>query len=128
MIPESQKLEELFVECVIPWLAELTAKQLPYRDKLQVFAGSRLCGNQYVLITLLKLQCLRHVSPLGAGVKSSVVQTDEVIIARHGDKSKMSIGEKIAIFSRSSWPSRCSADRMRGVAGYSARGSSGRAP
>ena len=80
MRPESEKLEELFVECVIPGLPELTAKQLPYRNKLQVFAGSRLCGNQYVLITLLKLQCLRHVSPLGAGVKLSVVQTDEVIM------------------------------------------------
>ena len=67
VIPQSQKLEELLVECVIPGLAELTAKQLPYGDKLQVFAGSWLCGNQYVLITLLKLQCLRHVSPLGAG-------------------------------------------------------------
>jgi hypothetical protein len=74
VIPESQKLEELFVECVIPWLAELTAKQLPYRDKLQVFAGSRLCGNQYVLITLLKLQCLRHVSPLGAGVSRQLLR------------------------------------------------------
>ena len=80
VIPESQKLEELLVECVIPGLAELTAKQLPYGDKLQVFAGSRLNKNQYVLITLLKLQCLRHVSPLGAGVKLSVVQTDEVIM------------------------------------------------
>ena len=94
MIPESQELEKLLVECVIPGLAELTAKQLPYGDKLQVFAGSRLCGNQYVLITLLKLQCLRHVSPLGAGSKSSVAQADQVIIARHGDKSKMSIYEK----------------------------------
>lgn len=44
---------------------------------------------------------MRHVSPLGAGVKLSVVQTDEVIIARYGDKSKMSIGEEIAIFWRS---------------------------
>ena len=94
MIPESQELEKLLVECVIPGLAELTAKQLPYGDKLQVFAGSRLCGNQYVLITLLKLQCLRHVSPLGAGVKLSVVQTDQVIIALPGDKCKMSIYDK----------------------------------
>ena len=37
---------------------------------------------------------VRHVSPLGAGVKLSVVQTDQVIIARHGDKCKMSIYEK----------------------------------
>lgn len=37
---------------------------------------------------------MRHVSPLGAGVKLSVVQTDQVIIAPHGDKSKMSIYEK----------------------------------
>ena len=37
---------------------------------------------------------MRHVSPLGAGVKLSVAQADEVIIARYGDKSKMSIGEK----------------------------------
>ena len=44
---------------------------------------------------------MRHVSPLGAGVKLSVVQTDEVIIALPGDKSKMSIYEKIAIFWRS---------------------------
>lgn len=94
MIPESQKLKELLVECVIPGLAELTAKQLPYGDKLQVFAGSRLCGNQYVLITLLKLQCLRHVSPLGAGIKSSVAQADNVIIALPGEKSKMSIYDK----------------------------------
>jgi hypothetical protein len=34
------------------------------------------------------------VSPLGAGVKLSVVQTDQVIIALPGDKSKMSIYEK----------------------------------
>ena len=80
MIPEGQKLEELLVECVIPGLAELTAKQLSYGDQLQVFAGSRLCGNQYVLKTFLKLQCLRHVSPLGAGVKLSVVQTDVPIM------------------------------------------------
>ena len=128
MIPESQKLEELLVECVIPGLAELTAKQLPCWDKLQVFAGSRLCGNQYVLITLLKLQFLRHVSPLGAGVKLSVVQADEVIIALPGDKSKMSIGEKIAISWCSALPFPDSADRMPWVAGCSARGSSGRAP
>lgn len=37
---------------------------------------------------------VRHVSPLGAGSKSSVAQADEVIIARYGDKSKMSIYEK----------------------------------
>lgn len=37
---------------------------------------------------------MRHVSPLGAGVKLSVVQTDQVIIARNRDKSKMSIYEK----------------------------------
>lgn len=37
---------------------------------------------------------MRHVSPLGAGVKLSVVQTDQVIIARYGDKSKMSIYDK----------------------------------
>lgn len=94
MIPESQKLEELFVECVIPGLAELTAKQLPYGDKLQVFAGSRLCGNQYVLITLLKLQCLRHVSPLGAGVKLSVAQADRGIMTSYNPNCKMSIGDK----------------------------------
>lgn len=128
MIPEGQKLEELLVECVIPGLAELTAKQLPYWDKLQVFAGSRLCGNQYVLITLLKLQCLRHVSPLGAGVKLSVVQTGKVIIARHRDKSKMSIYNKIAISWRSAQPFPDSADRMRGGAGRFARDSSARAP
>ena len=34
------------------------------------------------------------MSPLGAGVKLSVVQTDEVIIALPGDKSKMSIYDK----------------------------------
>lgn len=128
MITESQKLEELLVECVIPGLAELTAKQLPYGDKLQVFAGSRFCGNQYVLITLLKLQCLRHVSPLGAGVKLSVVQTDQVIIALPGDKSKMSIYEKIAISWRSAQTFPDSADRLRAGVGCSARGSSGRAP
>ena len=37
---------------------------------------------------------MRHVSPLGAGVKLSVAQADEVIIALPGDKSKMSIYEK----------------------------------
>lgn len=100
MIPESQKLEELFVECVIPGLAELTAKQLPHRDKLQVFAGSRLCGNQYVLITLLKLQCLRHVSPLGAGSKSSVAQADEVIMAGHHCKIKANYHFFLGVFSR----------------------------
>lgn len=68
------------------------------------------------------------MSPLGAGVKLSVVQTDQVIIARHGDKCKMSIYEKIAIFWRSAQPFPDSADRMRGEAGCSARGSSGRAP
>lgn len=71
---------------------------------------------------------MRHVSPLGAGVKLSVVQTDQVIIARHGDKSKMSIYEKIAISWRSARPFPDSADRMLGVDGCSARGSSGRAP
>ena len=58
----------------------------------------------------------------------SVAQADEVIIALPGDKSKMSIYEKIAIFSRSDWPFPDSADRMRGVDGCFARGSSGRAP
>ena len=71
---------------------------------------------------------MRHVSPLGAGVKLSVVQADEVIIAPPGDKSKMSIYEKIAIFSRSDWPFQDSADRMPWVVGCSAHGSSGRAP
>ena len=37
---------------------------------------------------------MRHVSPLGAGSKSSVAQADEIIIALPGDKSKMSIYEK----------------------------------
>lgn len=71
---------------------------------------------------------MRHVSPLGAGAKLSVVQTDQVIIARHWDKSKMSIYEKMAISWRSAQPFPDSADRMRGVAGCSARGSSERAP
>lgn len=71
---------------------------------------------------------MRHVSPLGAGVKLSVVQTDQVIIARQGDKSKMSIYEKVAISWRSAQPFPDSADRMRGVDGCFARGSSGRAP
>ena len=34
------------------------------------------------------------MSPLGAGVKLSVVQTDQVIIALPGEKSKMSIYDK----------------------------------
>ncbi len=58
----------------------------------------------------------------------SVAQADEVIIALPGDKSKMSIYEKIAIFSRSDWPFQDSADRMLGVTVRFARGSSGRAP
>lgn len=37
---------------------------------------------------------MRHVSPLGAGSKSSVAQADEVIIALPGEKSKMSIYDK----------------------------------
>ena len=71
---------------------------------------------------------MRHVSPLGAGCKSSVAQADEVIIALPWDKSKMSIYEKIAISWRSALPFPDSADRMLGVDGCSARGSSGRAP
>lgn len=58
----------------------------------------------------------------------SVAQADEVIIALPGEKSKMSIGEKIAISWRSAQPFPDSADRMRGGAGCSARGSSGRVP
>ena len=58
----------------------------------------------------------------------SVAQADEVIIGLPGDKSKMSIYEKIAIFWRSAQPFPDSADRMRGEAGCSARDSSGRAP
>lgn len=68
------------------------------------------------------------MSPLGAGVKLSVVQTDKVIIARQGDKSKMSIYEKIAISWRSALPFPDSADRMLGVTVRFARDSSGRAP
>lgn len=54
----------------------------------------------------------------------SVAQTDKVIIALPGEKSKMSIYEKIAIFWRSAQPFPDSADRMIGVTGCSARGSS----
>lgn len=68
------------------------------------------------------------MSPLGAGSKSSVAQADEVIIALPGDKSKMSIYEYIAISWCSALPFPDSADRMRGEAGCSAHGSSGRAP
>ena len=71
---------------------------------------------------------MRHVSPLGAGSKSSVAQADEVIIALPGDKSKMSIYEKIAISWRSAQPFPDSAGRWRAGAGCSARGSSGRVP
>lgn len=58
----------------------------------------------------------------------SVAQADEVIIPFPVDKCKMSIYEKIAIFWRSAQPFPDSADRMLGVDGCSARGSSGRAP
>ena len=68
------------------------------------------------------------MSPLGAGSKLSVAQADEVIIARYGDKSKMSIYEKIAISWRSALPFQDSADRMLGVTVHFARDSSGRAP
>lgn len=58
----------------------------------------------------------------------SVAQADQVIIARHGDKSKMSIYEKIAISGRSALPFPDSADRMRVVTGRSAHDSSGHVP
>lgn len=58
----------------------------------------------------------------------SVAQADEVIIALPGDKSKMSIYEKIAISWRSAQPFRCSADLMLLVTVRFARDSSGRAP
>ncbi|MGF3583977.1 hypothetical protein, partial [Klebsiella pneumoniae] len=45
----------------------------------------------------------------------SVAQADKLIIALPGDKSKMSIYEKIAISWRSALPFPDSADRMRGV-------------
>lgn len=58
----------------------------------------------------------------------SVAQADEIIIALPGDKSKMSIYEKIAISWRSAQTFPDSADRMRGGAGRFARDSSARAP
>lgn len=42
----------------------------------------------------IAVRFLRHVSPLGAGSKSSVAQADEIIIALPGDRCKMSICEK----------------------------------
>ena len=47
---------------------------------------------------------MRHVSPLGAGSKLSVVQADKVIIALPGEKSKMSIGGKIPPLVVYVWP------------------------
>ncbi len=58
----------------------------------------------------------------------SVAQADEVIIALPGEKSKMSIYEKIAIFWRSAQPFQGTEDLMRGVVGCSARGNSELAP
>lgn len=51
----------------------------------------------------------------------SVAQADKVIIALPGEKSKMSIYEKIAISWRSALPFPDSADRMRGGDECSAR-------
>lgn len=94
MITESQKLEELLVECVIPGLAELTAKQLPYGDKLQVFAGSPALRESVRFDNSSQIAVFAPCVPTWRRIIVSVAQADQVIIALPGDKSKMSIYDK----------------------------------